>query len=447
MKITKLYKKLTLANLLNWLAMRFFRVASKFSTLLIGWAIYLDSSRLIFKKNFLYLSRHQGNRFLPAFTKYSLQLYSFPEGCKILQQEINFFDKNQTTILTLPKVINEDFTVSPKYACEAQLPDTYLAKLDDAIVFGGTDLIIVQNIVLYDEVNRNEKYIYGIKSPIIESIKKGLITIKLPKKFSQTIDCGIHFTKDHSKNYFHWTIECLPRLSIIEGLNKNIPLLVDDDLPSQFFEALQLVTKGDRKLIKINRSEAYKVKKLYYPSQLSIVHDNYKTPIYHKDAYYSPKAISFFRNLVLEALNLNTESIQSFRKIYISRKNSDYRQLLNSNDIENLLIAQGFEIVFPENLSFWGQVKLFSQAKIIVGQTGAGMANLIFANKNCKILMMASDAPQTNLHLFNTLAKSVDISIDFIIGKGVSSFHRKFTIHKDFYVDTKLILNYLENNL
>jgi len=297
--------------------------------------------------------------------------------------------------------------------------------------------------VLYDEIEKNKKYIYGIKSSIIDKIKDGLITIKLPKRKTKIIERGIHFTKDHSKNYFHWIVECLPRLSLIEDLDINIPLIVDDDLPEQFYEALQLIN-DKRKVIKLKWAEAYKVKKIYYPSQLSVLHDNYGLPIYDKDAYYSLKAINYVQSIILR--NLNITHRKNNRKIYVSRKNSDYRQLLNTTEIENLLVRQGFEIVFPEHLSFVAQVELFSQAKIIVGQSGAGMANFIFARYNCKILIMMSDAPQTNLHLFNSLARAASISIDFLIGKGVS-FHNKFTIHKDFYIDEKLIISYLENNL
>lgn len=445
MELQEFYKKLTMANLLNWFAMRLFRVASRFCARLVGRAVKLDPTRVIFQKNLLSLNKVSGGRALPKSRKRTFPFYSFAEGCKLLDQKINYFDQNQTISLSLPKVINEDFKVSSEYKCEAILPDTYLAELDNAMTFGGTDLVIVQDTVLYDEVKRGEEYIYGIKSPVVDKIDFQSVTIKLPKKITKTIDCGIHFAKDHSRNYFHWIVECLPRLSLIKNLDKNIPLLVDEDLPPQFYEALQLLNEEGRELIKLKFGETYEVKNLYYPSQLSIVHDNYNLPIYNKDAYYSPKAINYIRDSFLKKIDVSGNIYN--RKLYISRKNSDYRQLLNNDDIENLLLNHGFEIVFPENLSLIAQVRLFSQAKIIIGQSGAGMTNFIFAPADCKILMMVSDAPQTNLHLFNTLAQSIDISIDFIIGKSASSFHKKFTIHKDFYVDTKLILYYLENNL
>jgi hypothetical protein len=260
MKLQKFYKKLPMANLLNWFAMRLFRVVSRFCAGLVARAVKLDPTRVIFQKNLLYLKKN--NRFLPKSRKKMFNFYSFSEGCDLLDQKIDYFDKNQTISLSLPRVVNDDFQVSSEYICEAKLPDTYLAELDNAIIFGGTDLVIVQDTVLYDEVKRGEEYIYGIKSPVVDKIDFQSVTIKLPKKITKTIDCGIHFAKDHSRNYFHWIVECLPRLSLIKNLDKKIPLLVDEDLPHQFYEALQWVNTEGRELIKLKFSETYKVKNI-----------------------------------------------------------------------------------------------------------------------------------------------------------------------------------------
>ena len=429
-----------MANLLNWFAMRLFHVASRFCAGLVGKAVKLDPTRVIFQKNLLSLNKVSGGRALPKSRKRTFPFYSFAEGCKLLDQKINYFDQNQTISLSLPKVINEDFKVSSEYKCEAKLPDTYLAELDNAIIFGGTDLVIVQDTVLYDEVKRGEEYIYGIKSPVVDKIDFQSVTIKLPKKITKTIDCGIHFAKDHSRNYFHWIVECLPRLSLIKNLDKKIPLLVDEDLPPQFYEALQLLNEEGRELIKLKFGETYKVKKLYYPPQLSILHDNYGVPIYHQDAIYSPKAINYIRDTVLKSLNIAHN--KNNRKIYVSRKNSDYRQLLNSTEIENILVKYGFEILCPEYLSFAAQVEVFSQAQIIIGQSGAGMANFMFAPKNCKVIMMAGDDPNTNLHGFHMLAELTGVSLKFLFGN-CAPIARKFSLHADFYIDVGLLLEQL----
>lgn len=435
MNLTKFYKKLTLANFINWFAVRLSRVCNNFCTKLINIAIYLDPNRSIFKKNLIALGYKQNY----TFKKSAFDFCSIPEGCKKLDTKITYTHINQKIKLSKPQIINPNFIISQEYVCEATLPNTYVVELDNASVLANTDLIIVKNLCLYDEIDKSQKYSYGIKSPAIKYVSRNKLIINYPRKNSARIERGIHFAKDHSKNYFHWITECLPRLSLIANIDKKVPLLVDKDIPNQLFEALQLLNVDQREIIWLKNGIHYRVTKLYYPSQLSILHDNYNSPKYDKDVIYNPKAINFVRDSVLKGFNINSTIPR--RKIYVSRKFSDYRQLLNSSQIEDILVTRGFEIVFPENLSFFAQVKIFSEASMVISQSGAGLANLIFAPKSCKLLVMAGDAPNTNFQGFYALAEIVGISLKFLVGKCVRL--KKYAIHSDFYIDTQLLLDYL----
>lgn len=439
MEINKFYKKLTLANLVHWFAMRFFRVAKIITGYMITIAIRLNPRREIFQKSLDSL----GLKRVITFQKVLLPYLSVLEGCKNLKAQIIFYKESEVIELALPKVINNDFKINEAHACQAKLPDIYLAKISDAQIFAGTDLIVAGKNILYDEIDKNFFDRYSVKSPVISSVFRDSISIKCPLK-TTNIDTGIHFAKDHSFNYFHWLIECLPRLSLISELDNNIPLLVDDQLPQQFYDALAVLNQDNRELIKLNYNIVYEVGKLYYPSQLSVVHDNYNNPIYDKDTLYCAKGIGYVRDVVLKKIGSSSGSIRR-RKLYISRKNSDYRQLLNSDEIEGMLVEKGFEIIFPEHLSFFAQVKLFSQAELIVGQSGAGMANFIFAPKDCKILMMISDISQTNLHLFGSLAQALGINLDYIMGKYKIALPIPHRHQSDFYIGIDLLAKYLED--
>ena len=431
-----LYKKLTFANLLNWFAVRSLRAYTKICARLILYAIHLDPSREVFRKNLKDLnlsnaSFHGENR--------KFIFCTFSDVNKYHHEEVTFFYTDKAIRLAKPKVYNPNITVPDSYACTAYLPDAYLAIVKDAQIFAGTDLIIVGNMAIYDEINKEELNQSAIKSPIVSAVNANEMTINMPKG-KKHINDGIHLTKDHSINYFHWLIECLSRLSLISDLNVDIPLLVDDFLPIQFYDALDMLNSGKRKIIRMRQDYSYIIKKLYYPSRLSIVRDNYGLPVYDKDAIYSAEGVQFVRKAILAKIS---SEVEPSRKIFISRKNSSYRQLLNSVEVENLLVSRGFEIVFPENLSFLSQVKIFSQAKIIIGQSGAGMANFIFAPKTAKVLMMLSDAPGSNLQLFNALAEIVGIHLEYLIGK-TTSVLKKYNLHSDFHVDINLLEDYLD---
>lgn len=67
------------------------------------------------------------------------------------------------------------------------------------------------------------------------------------------------------------------------------------------------------------------------------------------------------------------------RRIYISRRSSNMRLLVNEAALERALAARGFVIVHPEVLPVKVQVELFRGARVILGATGAGLANALFA--------------------------------------------------------------------
>ena len=73
------------------------------------------------------------------------------------------------------------------------------------------------------------------------------------------------------------------------------------------------------------------------------------------------------------------------RKLYLSRGGHG-RSLQDERLIEELRDL-GFLIVQPEKMNFASQIKLFSQAEVVMGARGAGFANILFA-KNARIIII-----------------------------------------------------------
>jgi len=74
------------------------------------------------------------------------------------------------------------------------------------------------------------------------------------------------------------------------------------------------------------------------------------------------------------------------RKIYISRRGAPKRSVENEKELEDTLEKIGFEIVRLDRLSFYKQIELMSQASVIVAMHGAGLSNMIWARKPCRIV-------------------------------------------------------------
>jgi hypothetical protein len=76
-------------------------------------------------------------------------------------------------------------------------------------------------------------------------------------------------------------------------------------------------------------------------------------------------------------------------RVYLSRANlTPHHRVENETEIQDLLRARGFEIVFPEQHGITQMAAVLKDAKIVVLPSGSGWANLIFANSGASIIFL-----------------------------------------------------------
>lgn len=364
---------------------------------------------------------------------------SVKQWCERHGLSVSVVSSHEVVFIKKPYFVNEQSKNKNFAEGEAVLPDAYLAELTNVAVVGGTDLVLSNSrYALYDELaNAGERCCGNRSSVVIENKKNKKVVVRYLKARKIYQDPVIHFCKDHSLNYFHWLIECLPRLWIVDQFAelKSLPLLIDANLFPQQLEALHLLNEKKRELIVLKRGMAYHCKKVFYPSALSVMHDNYDLPIsFNEDIFYSPLAIAYVRNFFLEKLSVKSKLSKKF---FVVRK-SALRALVNTEEIQAFLASKGFETVFPEKMSFVEQVTVFSQAEIIVGQSGAGMANIIFAPQGAKVIMFMNDHPKANYYIFKQLGDLCGLNFCYILGRNVV-VRKCYEMHNDFEVDLEIL--------
>jgi capsular polysaccharide biosynthesis protein len=76
------------------------------------------------------------------------------------------------------------------------------------------------------------------------------------------------------------------------------------------------------------------------------------------------------------------------RRIYLTRGDTGNwsRPIVNETSVIEKLSSLSFEIINPAKLSFLEQVKIFSEASIVVSAHGSSLVNLIFAPVGCKVI-------------------------------------------------------------
>ncbi len=74
------------------------------------------------------------------------------------------------------------------------------------------------------------------------------------------------------------------------------------------------------------------------------------------------------------------------RRIYLSRRGQSMRVMVDEAAFERALRARGFKIVRPETLSARAQVAMMRDAEIIVGASGAALANAVFLSRGARVI-------------------------------------------------------------
>ncbi|MBE9190995.1 glycosyltransferase family 61 protein [Gloeocapsopsis crepidinum LEGE 06123] len=200
-----------------------------------------------------------------------------------------------------------------------------------------------------------------------------LLFKSLPQLGVPQLDTAYSLINWRSRNYYHWITDCLIQLEALEYYQKQTgrkPKLVIQANPVSWqVESLRLLGYAPNDCIEWKVSRV-KVKHLIVAS----ARREQRTP--------SPAACLWLRERMLNNLPPTSSEKQNFAsRIYISRPKAVGRKATNEDEVIATLTPYGFKEYILENLSFADQVRLFSQAEIVVATHGAGLVNMIFAQK------------------------------------------------------------------
>lgn len=104
-----------------------------------------------------------------------------------------------------------------------------------------------------------------------------------------------------------------------------------------------------------------------------------------KSTFCDPDFIPFLRGLYFEAYGIDPQQ-PGWRKLYISRSDAKKRRLVEEVGMERALGALGFESVALARLPFAEQVRLFAEARTVVGAHGAGLTHMAFAPDGARLV-------------------------------------------------------------
>ncbi len=217
--------------------------------------------------------------------------------------------------------------------------------------------------------------------------------------------------------YYHYLLDILPRLYLVERSNLSINNFIFN-LPHKKFhlELIKLLNIPEDKIIFIDDKNHFKAQNLIVPSWPGLLGN---PPSWIPEFYKSK-------------INISKGNL---KRIYISRKKSQRRKVLNEGKIIDYLEQYGFKEVVLEDYSVKEQFSIFAGAEVIVAPHGAGLANIIYCNEGTKVIEFF--APEYQNTCFNTLYTALNIEKCMLTGK--KSNEIKIPTHYDIDIDTNLL--------
>lgn len=342
-----------------------------------------------------------------------------------------------------PSIVSPRHISAPSGACE--VPAIDVGVYPDATVVAGNDGFLTASGIWLDHgLSGFDPSAMEPKGNAAVFAVSGDRVLLRRHREGPGLPSGIFCCGSYSRNYYHFLIETLPRaLFAAEVAPPGTPILTDNDMPDQHYQALRLMLPGNP-ILRLERHRSYPVERLYAASQPNVFHDAFLKPQVSADAVrVHPATVRRFAELARTLHPPGAEEAQDGttpRRLFLVRR-SRWRQLLNSDALQHELAGRGFAAVDFGRMSFAEQIRHMVNAEAVVGQSSAHFANIVFARPGTQVFPLFSNAPGTNFNLWATLAAPLGVETINVAGWRVpgSTGGQAPEAHEHFSVPTHLV--------
>lgn len=321
-------------------------------------------------------------------------------------------------------------------------PSAFVIQLHDAMLVGGTRVVITSDgFLLHDEIYRNRLDPHLLIKPIsiVSRIEGDMALIHLERRPTDQIEAGILLSADHDYNYFHWMVEVLPKLAMIDTLDDfhDYPLLVRGDLNPNLLRALALANRRNRRIIHLVPNAAYRIKHIIYPSDICRTVDREGGEIlFESDCLLSPRWLKASAVAIMQSLPLRFEPATK-RPLFLTRQQG-LRRITNIQDLEVWFGERDFAVETFQDVSLDYQIMRSERAEIFVAVTGAAVTNMMFCPPGSNIIVLMSSHHGQNPYVWQQLATCFGHRLTLVVGP--RRFARfEHPIHDNYSIDIELL--------
>jgi capsular polysaccharide biosynthesis protein len=253
------------------------------------------------------------------------------------------------------------------------------------------------------------------------------------------------FTDGTSFNYAHWMTEVLPRIAafVQARAGASIPLIVDCELHPNIARSLALVAGPDAPVYELAPVQAVRVGVLHNVSPAGYVAFKLRpgAPRRATHGLFAPQPL---RESVGRLRCAAGARAAKHGPRLLVRRNADLRQIVNQAEIDAALEARGFTVIDPGAMSLEEQVRVYSEAAMVVGGTGSAIVNLIFGSPQCPTVVMIPKLPAAAFWYWRRIAAAAGAGpVLHVVGELTQPLADPFdpqAAHKDFRIELRDVL-------
>ena len=278
-------------------------------------------------------------------------VYAQPSNTRVLAS----FDAPRPFAYDSYFVDQDGLVVKQRASVRKFVPDIYISRYQDCVIHGG------------------ESRTFSLGAPVRESLSHGRTGIahdperatELP---STSLDVAVTYSRDW-RNFYHWTLQCLFSMYALTELDKSpgrqFLLPAEAESRADMFSLLGL---DARNTLYLEEGRFYRFPSLSFTNAMI-------SPPHH--------LLPAFARHMLDRAGVQPGLARS---IYISRRDSPKRSMVNERAIERLLESLGVVVVVLSELSFAEKMSLFLGCDQIIGAHGAGLTYMIFSRPGTQVL-------------------------------------------------------------
>jgi hypothetical protein len=294
---------------------------------------------------------------------------------------------SEDVLTTAPRPLNP---TEPREAVHYLRSRVYCGRLGQCLQIGETSLFATDDdcLIFYGMTHRDYDIWWYLQKETLHKAADFAVLDLAPPQFAVAEEC-VYF--GGSMNFGHFVFENLSRLAVLEQIDElhSLKLAVYHDLPSRFFEFLELAGYGAERVIRIPRVRNIGFENLWAPS-CPFYRDVQSVP------HVWPAAFHFLRWKICSKLRADRTAGRP--RLYLSRQGALQKRVVNEGEVVSYLLKEGFDVFEFSDLSAKEQLALIANAEMIVGPIGAAMAVTVFAPEDCAVIELHPEAPIGGLY-------------------------------------------------